>query len=434
VELGCQALAQDRVSDSLESPVLDWTIHVKLYDITASVSADILKRRPNGAFKQPSGAHPCMGGGLDFLEISMTTTPSTSASLNEKMALVSISLSVFSGYRRASEENILALGGKLPKSAAVTEGSIKVFPNDALKDFSSIRRDLFRKIQAKGIRALGSNSVFAVARESIPQIEKMLAEADAKVRVLKADLESRYDALFEAHCLDNKEAEAIIRSLKVDKGWALSRIRFINHVFQICPLQREGIDEQKGVEEMVRGLARQLYLEVADSMTDTLLKHEGFAAGRLSQKSLRLIRAQSEKMKNLTFLHDSVAGSVLLIEDVLANMPSSGYIEGRNFSILKRLVSLMADADDMLSASAKRLAGEAAADVLFPPVVAPQKVSPFGMPASVPSSSTSTLARVAPLPGVAVARQAVASSQPRQLPPQRASALSGAGFKPQKLF
>lgn len=353
----------------------------------------------------------------------MTTTPNTTASLNERMALVSISLSVFSGYRRASEENILALGGKLPKSAAVTEGSIKVFPNDALKDFSSIRRDIFRRIQAKGIRALGSNSVFAVARESIPQIEQMLAEAEQKVLVLKDDLETKYDALFEAHCLDNPEAEAIIRSLKVDKAWALSRIRFSNHVFQICPLQRNGIDEQKGVEEMVRGLARQLYLEVADNMSDMLLKHEGFSAGKLSQKSLRIIRAQSKKMNDLTFLHDSVAGSVLLIEDVLASMPKSGYIEGRDFAILKRLITVMADADDMLSASAKRLAGEAAADVLFPPVAAVTK-----------AVSLAAMATVQPVSPRQLPRKVGAVPQPSLVTAHRASGSVVAGFKPQKLF
>jgi hypothetical protein len=174
---------------------------------------------------------------------------------------------------------------------------------------------------------------------------------------------------------------------------------------------------------MVRGLARQLYLEVADSMSDMLLKHEGYSAGKLSQKSLRIIRAQSKKMNDLTFLHDSIAGSVQLIEDVLASMPKSGYIEGRDFAILKRLVSVMADADDMLSAGAKRLSGEAAADVLFPPVAAVAKASAFV-----------ALTKNQPNGPQHLPRQAVAVPQSSLITAHRASGSVAAGFKPQKLF
>ena len=82
--------------------------------------------------------------------------------LNEKLTLVSINISTFSGYRRATREHIAALGGSLPASAAITEGSIKVFPCDGTKALQTVRRGIFRKLQAKGVRALGSQNVFAV--------------------------------------------------------------------------------------------------------------------------------------------------------------------------------------------------------------------------------------------------------------------------------
>ena len=76
--------------------------------------------------------------------------------LNEKLTLVSINISTFSGYRRATRDHIAALGGSLPASAAITEGSIKVFPGDGTKALQTVRRGVFRKLQAKGVKALGS--------------------------------------------------------------------------------------------------------------------------------------------------------------------------------------------------------------------------------------------------------------------------------------
>ena len=90
--------------------------------------------------------------------------------LNEKLTLVSINISTFSGYRRATRDHIAALGGSLPASAAITEGSIKVFPGDGTKALQTVRRGVFRKLQAKGVKALGSQNVFAVLTDDLPGI------------------------------------------------------------------------------------------------------------------------------------------------------------------------------------------------------------------------------------------------------------------------
>ena len=113
--------------------------------------------------------------------------------LNEKLTLVSINISTFSGYRRATREHIAALGGSLPASAAITEGSIKVFPCDGTKALQTVRRGIFRKLQAKGVRALGSQNVFAVLTDDLPEIEKELADAEAEFKAEVAALDGNYD-------------------------------------------------------------------------------------------------------------------------------------------------------------------------------------------------------------------------------------------------
>ena len=97
--------------------------------------------------------------------------------LTDKLTLISVNIATFSGYRRATRDHIKALGGSLPASAAITEGSIKVFPGDGTKELQTVRRSVFRNLQARGVRALGSQNVFAVLTTDLPEIEKEMADA-----------------------------------------------------------------------------------------------------------------------------------------------------------------------------------------------------------------------------------------------------------------
>ena len=287
--------------------------------------------------------------------------------LNEKLTLVSINISTFSGYRRATREHIAALGGSLPARAAITEGSIKVFPCDGTKALQTVRRGIFRKLQAKGVRALGSQNVFAVLTDDLPEIEKEVAGAEAEFKAEVDALEANYDQMFESHVASNVEAETIIRSLKVDRATAIAKCRFSSDVFKIAPFLREGQSEEEGVEGIVRGLGRQLYEEFAANM-DKLLKNDAFAKNqRVGQKTLRPLKAELQKMKKLSFLDPSVEGAITLVSDILKVLPQEGYIEGQSFVTLEKLVEVMSDADTLLNAASKVKNGVPACDVLFPP-------------------------------------------------------------------
>lgn len=288
--------------------------------------------------------------------------------LNEKLTLVSLNISTFSGYRRATREHIAALGGSLPASAAVTEGSIKVFPCDGTKALQTVRRGIFRKVQSKGVKALGSQNVFAVLTDDLPEIEKEITDAKAEYVAERDTLETEYEQIFEAHVTANSEAEAIIRSLKVDRATAIAKCRFSSDVFKIAPFLREGQSEEEGVEGIVRGLGRQLYEEISSEM-DKLLKNDAFAKNqRVGQKSLRPLKAAVQKMTKLSFLDPSVEGAIKLVSETLKALPQEGYIEGQQFVALERLVEMLSDTDTLLNAASKVKNGIAPCDVLFPPM------------------------------------------------------------------
>lgn len=343
--------------------------------------------------------------------------------LNEKLTLVSINISTFSGYRRATREHIAALGGNLPASAAITEGSIKVFPGDGTKALQTVRRGVFRKLQAKGVKALGSQNVFAVLTDELPEIEKEIADAKAEYKTERDALEANYDQMFEDHVAANPEADAIIRSLKVDRATAIAKCRFSNDVFKIAPFVREGQSEEEGVEGIVRGLGRQLYEEISSEM-EKLLKNDAFAKHqRVGQKSLRPLKAAVQKMKKLSFLDPSVEGAITLITDILKALPQEGYIQGQSFVTLEKLVETSSDTDALLNAASKVKNGVPACDVLFPPmpVQAVQAVEEPAVEEAVQAAESTEAVPVAP---VAVPPASVSPQQQVvMLPPVPASAV-----------
>jgi hypothetical protein len=300
--------------------------------------------------------------------------------LSEKLTLVSLNISVFSGFRRATRENIAALGGSLPQSKAITEGSIKIFPCDGTKALLSVRRSLFRKLQSAGIGSLGSKNVFAVLADELPEIEREISRARSMFDASRNDLYSNYDQIFEAHVQDNIEAEKIIRSMKVGRDEAVARCRFSTDVFRIAPFVREGQSNEEGVEGIVQGLGRKLYEELSEDMA-SLLKHEAFATRRrVGQKTLRPLKAQIEKLKKFIFLDPSVDGAIQLMNETLGQLPLEGYVEDQQFLMLEKLIEVMSDPDTLLNAASRVKNGIATCDVLFPPLQAAATPSPIEEP------------------------------------------------------
>jgi hypothetical protein len=313
----------------------------------------------------------------------MSSTTNDSTLLDDKVALVSVAISIFSGYRRATREQIQALGGNLPTCGAVTEGSIKVFPGDALKDAVTIRRRVFRKLGALGVKALESSTVFAIPRDRLPEAETILEAENGAFRAEVASLDANYETIFEKHVADNALAAQIIRQNKIDKAAAIARMQFRSTLFRIQPLQ------EQGVKEILDGLGRQLFEEVAAEISE-LARHDSMTSkAKVGQKTLRPIKAALAKMNGFEFLDPAVAGTMRFVQDILSSLPSNGWIEDgpqdRPLHRLHRLVEVMSDADALVTAGARVCNGANAVDVLCPPS---QSASPSATSASATDSVT----------------------------------------------
>ncbi len=289
--------------------------------------------------------------------------------LDDKLALVTINIKCFSGYRRASRDNIKEMGGNLPNSEAVTEGSIKVFPGERLNVFSTLRRSVFRKVAAMGVKALGSGNTFAVPRDELSKLDSVLLDAEKDYHAELAVLAANYEPWFEEHVKANPEAESIIRKLQIPGPVALTRFGFSSHTFKIVPISKAG--EMSDVSTIVEGLARQLFEEVAAEAAKLLDKSDAFNKHqKAGQKTLRPIKEAALKMKGLEFLDPIITSGIKLIEDTLSALPQVGYIEdsafAKPYSTLKRLLDVLSDVDSFVDAAGRVANGIAVDNVLFP--------------------------------------------------------------------
>ncbi|TRZ99102.1 MAG: DUF3150 domain-containing protein [Rhodocyclaceae bacterium] len=330
--------------------------------------------------------------------MSNTNVPSV---LDEKIALVSLTIRVPGCYRRLTPGQIAALGGSLPDSKAVTEGSLKVFDNDAFAPFLAIRRALFSALQKCGIKALGSSRVFAIPRAKLDKIMTQITSSEADFKSETASLDANYESIFEAHVTKNQEAETLICAKKFSRLDVISRLFFAHSVFSIQPVVREGEEAGSGLRSIVSGLGRQLFEEVSKEMvilaeSDTFTKN-----GRGVQRTLRPIRAAIEKLEGLEFLDPAtVAGAVKLFKAVLADMPVEGYIEGEAYQALYRLVvTIGADTDELVNAASKVANGIEVKEVLFPTPPAAIVTEPEVVIQSATEAPVAVAPAVAP-PGV----------------------------------
>lgn len=278
-----------------------------------------------------------------------------------QIVMISVDCSMFGGYKRSSEQDIIDAGGKVPDTDVLTKGGKHIFPSERLATFGTVKKNVFRDLWKFGIKALGSGSVIAINADDLPEAERILDAADAEFAVLLNELKANYDVWLEAfiQMQPNSAAGDIIRRAALTMEDATSRFRFSHETFMPTPVGKNG-----SVESMAAKLTSQLYKEVAqaayaawDQSFNPTIKDSGGQRSRrkVGQKAKSPIRSCRDKLSKLSFLNPNVVGAVTIIDAVLATTPMTGWIEdtpsNSSDARLYGLVQLMMDGDKFANAA-----------------------------------------------------------------------------------
>ena len=278
-----------------------------------------------------------------------------------QVVMVSVECSMFGGYKRSSEQDIVDAGGKVPDTDILTKGGKHIFPSERLAAFGTVKKNVFRDLWKFGIKALGSGSVIAFNAEELPEVERILEEANAEFSVLLNELKANYDQWLDEFIQAQPTAAAgeIIRRAALTMEDATSRFKFNYDTFMPTPVGKNAT-----IESMAAKLASQLYKEVAQvaydawdkSFNPVTDKAKGQRTRRkVVQKAKSPLRNCRDKLTKLSFLDPNVAGAVTIIDSVLATTQVTGWIEDTPDNLadarLYGLVQLMADADKFANAA-----------------------------------------------------------------------------------
>lgn len=275
--------------------------------------------------------------------------------------MVTVTASMFGGYKRTTESDITSAGGKLPETDILTKGGKHIFPTEKLAIFGTIKKDLFRQLWKFGVKAFGSGSVIAICADELDAAEKLLDKAQADFNAALSDLRLNYDMWLNSYinAQPNAAAADIIRCSALTRDDACSRFGFSFDTFMPTPVGKNG-----SVESMASKLTLQLYAEVAQTAADayeqTFYPSDSQGARYLrtvGQRAKSKINACREKLSKLAFLHPEIIGAVEIIDRVLATTQQTGWIldEPSNPAAkrLLGLVELMKDAGNFAAAAGK---------------------------------------------------------------------------------
>jgi hypothetical protein len=338
--------------------------------------------------------------------------------VKNELTLISAKIRFFSPYRRALPENIAALGGTLPSSGAVTEGSIKVFPQNRLNDLGTIRRGFFRSIAKVRVKAMGSANTMMVAPSLKAEAEKVIAEYRAKFAVAFAELDMNYEAWLLEHAEAHPEAKDVIMARAYPRELAISRCRYDVRPFTI-------VVGDADIDEVLSSLAAELFEDVAQEAAK-IRKNSAFStAQRVGQRSLRPIKAILAKLQSYAFLAPVVSGAVRLVSDTLDALPRHGWIEdgpvSAHLTLLKALVSLVSEPDEFADGARLAHSGTSFLAILLPgQIVSAAALQSAPVPSAVPACPQIDLTQMLP--------PAVAGAVSNPVPPILATA--GMSFLP----
>ncbi len=253
----------------------------------------------------------------------------------DKVALVQIDISIWSGRKKLRPEDIcLGDGGALPPETVASLGSKKVIGREALKTFETLKKRAQRLPEEIGVRFLGG---YAVPVERAQEVSDHLRKVQAEFGEARTEFLDNYARLVEEWVAEHPSFADSLRKAVPPKEYVARATDFRFAIFQVTPVEAES-----GLDSQAMGLGGRLLEEVA---TDARKWMERFlaSASEVSQRTLRPLVRMRDKLGALAFLSGAAQPLTEAINDVLAECRPMPVITGGPLVRLKAMASLLAD-------------------------------------------------------------------------------------------
>ena len=270
---------------------------------------------------------------------------STIETITDRIVLVMLSISIWSGRKKLRPEDLHLSDGEIPPEELVSLGSKRICDPDALKGFSRIKQSAERACLRVGTRFLGG---FAVPQDQADdlaaKLDALRAEFDGEVTTFLTS----YDYALEQWIRTLPEFEGPIRRAIEPAAVVGGRLRFGFQLVEIKPAEQAGT-----LVEEVQQLGNGIFSEIEQMARDLEGSFEG--KDKLHRRALGTFNRIRDKLACLSFIDPRIQPVVDSIDDWLGRLPSTSPIEGAIFNEGMGLALLLSDAERMARHGAGQL-------------------------------------------------------------------------------
>lgn len=268
--------------------------------------------------------------------------------MNELKNVVVLQLDVhtWTGRKKLSKADLKNVTDEqIPPDTLASLGSKRIYNPDELLWQERLKTRAERACLAVGTRFLGG---YAVPVAKLDELVNELTSIRDEWNVAKEEFLDNYTAGIDAWVDANPEWAHIIRKAVTPINSVRNRIHFsfITYKVDFAGGADLASDINSGLAQQASSLGERLFIEIAQKATQTW---EASFRGRqaITRRALRPIQAMRDKLDGLSFVDPRVYPVVERIDQVLADLPKTGAIEGSALSSVEGVLLMLTDPERM---------------------------------------------------------------------------------------
>ena len=269
----------------------------------------------------------------------------------QNLVLVHLDISLWSAHRKLTVDELVEASGqdgnevyKALKHAPenlINLGSKRIYPQEHLRDFASLKYHTERLLRTHGFRSYRAFVLPMARYESIKaELERYRSEFNAH----KEQLRNSYQDNLHQWADQFPEWRETILKVAPSAEQVYQQFNYEYHAFRIAPVGMAE-DEESNTEAasgMVSKLSDELMREIQDeanSFWDECLK----GRDRVNRVSIRRLEELADKLDGFRFIDPVIGPTVDKLRSVIASLPPKGRIEGVHVDRITGVVLTIAD-------------------------------------------------------------------------------------------
>lgn len=262
------------------------------------------------------------------------------------VTIINLDISYTPGFKKLSRKELSRIYGKeLPPQEFITQGQGRMYPRSAVQIFDTLRVSARSICCGAGIGFLGGYAI------PDSKIDDVMFELD---KIRDRYLRAKQDFIAQAaknsmDWIDSApiEWQPALRGSTYSSAELDRKIGFEYVMFRMSPVESDGEkDTTEGLAKQAGGMSQRLLEEISQSAdkawAETLSNKD-----KCKQCTVDRIRKLCEKLHDLAWLSPKCQRLSEEVKSVMAELPVSGSLEGKDFMAFRALVLILRDPEQL---------------------------------------------------------------------------------------